>query len=475
MRRHRIAAAVGILLVSQVLHLPAEGQVGGETRVRVLNNYFDAAQVQISAGESVTWAFETSGHSVDSNDGLFRFDAQGTVPSGQTREFVFPEQGVYAYHCRVHSPDGVNGMVGTVYVDVPIPTPQPTPEPTPPPQRFVPEEYPSISSAVIGAPADTVVNVSAQASGEPYPDGNIRLGVPGLVIRGAGSGEVTMNAAGRRTGFTVAAKGVRIEGLTVRNATEAGISVPGVTDFGISDVRLEDNRRFGLLVTESAGGEVRDVHASGAGEAGVSVRGCVDCDVRLDRITAEGNAYGYLAVNAGAVILTRSTFRDNATGIALATLAGDRDPPQRGHHVWGNTVEDNTRADAPRRGFTETLDAPPGVGIWVAGGWFDVIEANTITGHDRFGIVASWLTTPVVRARVSGNTLDNPEGTDLAWDGLGLDVCFADNRTPETGAAPSSAPPDVEGLYPCTAQATVGVPYPPVLAELAAGALHRAL
>jgi hypothetical protein len=182
--------------------------------------------------------------------------------------------------------------------------------------------------------------------------------------------------------------------------------------------------------------------------------------VVVERVRAEDNAFGFEALNAGGLAVRHSAFEANATGVVLGTWPQEQNPPQRGVHLWRNVIASNNGTDTPRRGLTETVDAPDGVGVWVAGGWFDNVEDNTVSGHARYGIAVSWLAAPAFTGRILRNTVSGSETADLAWDGIGADVCFSGN------SFETSVPQGAEDLYPCGPLPTVGVPQPQVTADL---------
>jgi hypothetical protein len=107
-----------------------------------------------------------------------------------------------------------------------------------------------------------------------------------------------------------------------------------------------------------------------------------------------------------------------------------------------------------------------GSGIWLDGAVDAALHHNVVTAN-AYGIAIAG--GAARRISVTGNTLLDNADADLAWDGVGTEVCFAGNSTP-TGGTPTSDPPAVETLYPCGAP-TVGVPYPIVLARLVARGL----
>jgi plastocyanin len=74
---------------------------------------FNPQSVSINAGETVTWNWTGSGHSVTSDDGSWDSDVQ-SAPF--TFSQTFPTAGSFDYYCKVHGAAGRIGMWGTVVV-----------------------------------------------------------------------------------------------------------------------------------------------------------------------------------------------------------------------------------------------------------------------------------------------------------------------------------------------------------------------
>jgi plastocyanin len=90
----------------------AEDPGASETRVELLDDdgfVFSPADVEIAAGETVTWVHEGRiSHSVTAGDDTFD---SGTMAAGDVFEFTFDEPGEYPYVCIFHG-----NMRGTVTV-----------------------------------------------------------------------------------------------------------------------------------------------------------------------------------------------------------------------------------------------------------------------------------------------------------------------------------------------------------------------
>jgi hypothetical protein len=335
------------------------------------------------------------------------------------------------------------------------------PRPAPPPPlapRVVPSaEYPSIRAALTEMEPGTVIEVRPGT----YFYSDVTIDVPGVTVRGTGAGPaetVIDGSPGRPTGIAVRADDVRVENLTVRGYN-TGILFDGVDGFEVAGVHSLDNRADGILARASRGGVIRNARAAGGGR-GIVVQHCDTCDTVIRDSSLSSNGAGIILEDAGSVIIRGSDVRDNGTGI-VAMVA---EPTGRsGLHIWGNTIVDNTGfASNPFIAVDEWNRL--GVGVWMSGVSHSVVERNWIEGH-AYAVAITAVGPPSVGHRVTSNTVDATIYGSLAWDGLGADVCFEGNVTIEAGE-PSSEPPAIQALYPCSLPHTVGVPFPTVTARL---------
>lgn len=86
-----------------------DASAGGETVITIANLAFDPAEVEVTAGATVTWANEDQlPHTATSLDGAFD---TGTLDEGQTGSAQFDQPGRFEYQCAIHP-----GMTGTVVV-----------------------------------------------------------------------------------------------------------------------------------------------------------------------------------------------------------------------------------------------------------------------------------------------------------------------------------------------------------------------
>jgi nitrous oxidase accessory protein NosD len=269
---------------------------------------------------------------------------------------------------------------------------------------------------------------------------------------------------GGETGLSLSVDGAHPENVAFRAQRFAGVFIRDVDRWSIDDVVVERPGRYGVWLDGATHGRLRRVSVSGAQVAGIAIGGCTECDVLVDSVSVATSRQGLVGTGAGSLVVRGSTFARNGVGIALRS-DGPTGAAHRGAHIYLNTFRDNTRAfEATPSDITG--DLPVGAGVWIDGGAFDVIERNDLAGHS-FGVV---LTGPSAASRVSDNVVSGSTDADVAWDGLGTDVCFAANLE-RTGGAASSMPAGAETIYRCDLPATVGVPFPLVDATLLARAL----
>jgi plastocyanin len=110
----RLLYLVALSLMTMVLIVPTAGaQQGQNVTVMMEDNYFEAANITVPAGSTVTWVQNGNNpHTTTSYDGLWD---SGIIQggSGGSFSFTFNEPGTYEYFCMPHENQG---MVGTVTV-----------------------------------------------------------------------------------------------------------------------------------------------------------------------------------------------------------------------------------------------------------------------------------------------------------------------------------------------------------------------
>ena len=387
-----------VVVAAAALFTPATAAASTEVTVEVRNTGFRPNQLEISAGDTVTWRVVDGGHTITSDDRLEAdFDFPGgtgtTVKTGEAYSFSFSEPGVYTFHCRLHGTPGgfPNGMTGAIYVDVPVE------EPPQPEVRRVPTDYPTIADALRLIPEGSVVAVEA---GTYSIDEPIELTTDGVVLRraGEGEGEVVLKPAangGPDHAIVVSATGVAVEGISVRGFEWAGISVDTATAFRVDDVSVTGGE-YGIHVRWADGGGINRSSVSDTTRAGIRIESCLDLScphIVGGRVTGRGS------------------------GIELVRT--------------GLSVIENVEVDVGGTGIS--LVAPSGA----------LVEGNTIS---RAAVGVS-VTGPSTNVSVRENVVSAPVA--LSWDLLGYRVCFSDN-TDASGSEPVTQPPALQTLAACS-------------------------
>lgn len=436
----------------------------GSHEVSIRNNFYQPVELAIDPGETITWTAIDGGHTATADDGSFDLPAAGTLAAGQSATWTAPSTDVTVpYGCRVHS-----SMRGAIIVGKGSPVPPPPIEPIE--IRTVPSmDYPSIASAMVALPARARVEIAPGT----YPESVIvqARAVPGvepdisLVGVGDEPGDVRITGDGvRNTGVGVLADGVRIDNLTVTGFTSTGVFLDAVRGFVVERVSAIDNGSYGIRARGARAGRIAASEARGSSVAGIAIQDCNPCDVLVQGVHAHTSLAGLSGSGAGGLVVKDSLFTGNSVGIALKSLPGGA--PQRGSHILNNVIEPGDGSLAS--GEMGALDIDAGAGVWIAGGWFNVIQGNVI-GGERWGVLVTGFHLPVYGNKIVDNVLSAGTEAHLAWDGLGADTCFVGNRTND-GAAPATQPPVLHELYPCD-RPTVGVPYPVVDVALLAAAV----
>lgn len=460
MRSRALALVLTIGATSVLAPLSARAAV---TVVQVRSNYYSPQETHIAVGDTVSWTAFDAGHTVTADDLRFDFYPSRTLNQGETVSYTFTtdNETVY-YHCRIHGP----AMYGVIIVGNGSPPPPPPP-PGPGEVRTVPSGYPTIGAALQGAPAGSEIDVAPGVYHE-----TVTVSTDDVTIEGTGTdpSQVVLDGGARiPIGVRMTGAGETVQNLTVRRYEQAGISVEAARGWAVRSVVFDTNASYGLRATGARTGVIAGSTATTSQTAAFSISECDPCDTIVEGSVAEDSSIGLAALDASGIVVRDSTFRGNATGIELRSVAGGAEYPQQGAHIAGNLIEANDAATG--RTPSDRMDLRTGAGIWVAGGSFDVIEGNEIRGQ-RYGVVVTSLGAPVQGDRVSSNVVEGDSQADLAWDGAGANVCFSGDRT-SGGGDPTSEPPQIQTIYACDGGAPAGVPYPPVDADvLAYGLTH---
>lgn len=251
-------------------------------------------------------------------------------------------------------------------------------------------------------------------------------GAQELTIRGVGASrddvviDLSGSAGAQGLSFT-AARGLRIERLTLRDPRFIGLMVTDSEDVVIDDVRVESAAAaayIGVYVVGVTGARIESCEVVGS-ETGIDLDRARDSLVRGNVV--RGSFVGTEIGNSTHVEVDANELSGNAIGLLIDELPG---VPAGGggvlvHH---NLVLDSH--DAFPRTSGEEQWVPPGIGVLVVAARQVEIRDNTITGNDSVGIAVtsygSW-----------GWTWSDPD-----YDGLARDVWLHDDELADNGSAP---------------------------------------
>jgi plastocyanin len=485
-RVHALARgrAPWLVLALPLVVLVAVACSSGETRhtvtVDMRDNEFAREVVRVGVGDALRFVNRGAvPHNAIAIDGSW---STGAVDGGEPGDLLEPgeevtvpldAEGVFTYYCSLHAPaDASSGMVATVVVgdvafqsagdDAPS---EPVREWTGATRR-VPEDHPTIQNAVDAAdPGDLILVGPAPAAPEHLAeDGRyvyreqVEVTTPYLTIRGTDRNEVIVDGEHQRPmGIVVlAADGVAVENLTVRNATGNGIYWTSLRGYRGSYLTASNNGVYGIYAFDATDGLFQHSYASGSGDAGFYIGQCDPCEAVITDVVAERNGLGYSGTNSSDVYLVDSVWRHNIAGIVPNTLDSQRFPPHGNVTIVGNLVHDNDRRDNPALGGVWPSF---GTGIMLAGGLDSLVERNTVVNHEHSGIAVSpnlsrnfWMSGGNV---VRDNHVAASGYSDLTLSGPALaGNCFADNDHGRTH------PTRLEAIAPCGAGATAGAMTP---------------
>ena len=144
------------------------------------------------------------------------------------------------------------------------------------------------------------------------------------------------------------------------------------------------NGDYGIYAFDSTYGQFDHDYGAGSPDAGFYIGQCFPCHAVITDSISEWNGIGYSGTNAGGdLLVVRSMWRDNRVGIVPNSGTGEKNPPQHGTTIAGNTVYGNNNA---KTAAIDIAQLAIGNGILVAGGNDNVVERNLVYDHDIVGI-----------------------------------------------------------------------------------------
>ena len=195
------------------------------------------------------------------------------------------------------------------------------------------------------------------------------------------------------------------------------------------------NGGYGIFTGNEENGTWENIYASGFNDSGMYIGACRECNARVSKAVMENNALGYSGSNSsGQLVIEKSTFNNNLTGIAPNSENPSDPPPpldgacdsfkntsptptfdstkiKRCEIFRNNRVENNNNTTVPINGSTEI--APWGVGIELPGTYAVQTENNVITGNPNNGVLGFEYPNPfppeeaTIFFQLSGNKINN--------------------------------------------------------------------
>jgi len=435
-----------------------------EVDVAVKDNDFVPAAIRINPGTTVQWENQgRSAHDILPADPSPDFGAPFGVTAakftpGARYEFRFDAPGVYRYYCSLHGTKTV-GMIGEVVVgDVDatgggLVTANGG---TRGGVLRVPADYKTIQAAVDAAKPDSLVLVSPGVYKEA-----VTVTTPRLVIRGLDRASTVLDGGFTRdNGIKALADGVAVENMTARNFTKNGFFWTGVQGYRGSYLTAIRNGDYGIYAFDSTDGQFDHDYGAGSPDAGFYIGQCFPCNAVITDSLAEWNGIGYSGTNAGGnLVIANSVWRDNRIGIVPNSGTSEKNPPQHGATIVGNTVYDNNNA---KTAAIDIAQLAIGNGILVAGGNDNIVERNLVYDHDLTGIGVIPLPEKAInpdnpdainfdarRNKVIGNEVRESRAADLALVTSITDATDAGGNCFSRNHVSSSLPVGLQKLVAC--------------------------
>ena len=425
--------------------------------VHVRDNVFRPARLAVQPGTTVRWVNEgRNRHNVtpDSGDDF----GSGNLQPGQSYAFQFEAGGTFGYYCTLHGAPG-KGQHATLAVGDDVGADEVEPAgagdgPAPAIRASgrtirVPRDARSIQAGVDRAKSGDLVLVSPGVYRE-----SVTIATDGVVLRGVDRNRTVLDGEFEQANGVkvVGADGVAVENLTARNYTENGFFWNGAKGYRGSYLTAYRNGDYGIFAYDSQWGVFEHSYSSGAPDAGFYIGQCNPCHALIDDVVSEYNQLGYSGTNAGGdLVIVRSTFNNNRTGVAPNSLDTEELAPQGRATIVGNLVATNGTTAEAAQGTNEIWDIVFGIGIVVVGGSDNEITRNHLPGNATAGIViapnpgigsvAYQATDNVVRANNAHGTAVADLATLLLTPTDGN--CFAGNQYG------TSSPPAIEQVMPC--------------------------
>ena len=324
-----------------------------------------------------------------------------------------------------------------------------------------PGGFSSIQAAVNAADPGDLVLVMPGVYQE-----DVTVTTPDITIAGSARADVILDGSGLLTnGISVFADGVTVRSMTARNFASNGFVFSNVDRFTMTDLHARNNGEYGLYAIHSTNGDISYSIGEGHGDSAFYIGETPHCNCDVHHNVGFNNMLGYSGTANSYVDIYENEFYDNRAGILPNVLPQEMGVDEETMEIYGtqvhtrifnNYVHDNNNMDAPETGVWETVHVPAGMGIGIAGGWFNEIYDNRLEDNHLMGIAIFWLFVPPRGNEIHDNAISGGR-YGIWWDEWGENNCFDGNDITlvETVSDPSPLPscaglaPDV---VPCPAE-----------------------
>lgn len=237
-----------------------------------------------------------------------------------------------------------------------------------------------------------------------------------------------------------------IEGLSVKDYVNNGITVHGATDVTFRDLIVHNTGLYGVYPVECKGVLVEECVLTGIKDAAIYVGQSRDIIVRNNE--CHDNVAGIEIENSVHSLIENNYLHDNTAGMLVFLLPNNPSKVGSDHKVKNNRIINNNHENFGDPGAI-VGKLIPGTGLLIMAADRTEVTANEIRGNESFGIAVVGLAVAYPKGRtfdvgaipeenrIHGNTLAdngrNPGGlikevgaknADIFWDGSGWNNSF---------------------------------------------------
>ncbi|MFG1709976.1 nitrous oxide reductase family maturation protein NosD [Nonomuraea sp. M3C6] len=229
--------------------------------------------------------------------------------------------------------------------------------------------------------------------------------------------DATADVVSGVTVYGQAVSDVRVEGLTVRGFSGAGVYAHSVDRVTLHEVAAEDNGVWGVYLRESTACRVTGCRARGSQYGGAALSFCPLSDHLVAGNETHDNAFGVFIDNSSGVRAVRNTCHGNAIGMMLLNQVYDGEPDGgvtdcliAGNDLHGNGLASGAEPD----GLGAAGPPISGVGLALIGTHRVVVVDNHI--HDNHPSGESVMGAAFVMSSSQGWGGDDALDNHVSWN-----------------------------------------------------------